>query len=116
MEKITVKLSKFQKKFIEMSEEPLVILTTGVGAGKSRVAALWTVMEATNKKCRIIAAAQNYRALTEVLFREIEKLLAEFHIKYHYTKGQKFILQNGSEIFGATAENPSAILRIYRHF
>lgn len=67
-------------------------------------------MEATKTKCRIIAAAQNYRALTEVLFREIEKLLSEFQIKYHYTKGQKFVLENCSEIFGATAENPSAIL------
>lgn len=110
MTEITMKLSKFQKKFIEMSDEPIVILTTGVGAGKSRVAALWSVMEAAKTKCRLIAAAQNYRALTEVLFREIENLLIELKIQYHYTKGIKFVLSNGSEIFGATAQNPAAIL------
>ena len=107
---VEIKTSKFQKEFLERSEEPILILTTGVGAGKSRVAALWTIFEATKSKCRIIAAAQNYRALTEVLFREIENLLLKFNVKYHYTKGIKFTLQNGSEIFGATAQNPSAIL------
>lgn len=106
----TIKLSKFQQKFLEMADEPIVILTTGVGAGKSRVAALWTVFEAIKKKTRIIAAAQNYRALTEVLFREIEKVLIELKIQYHYNKGIKFVLQNGSEIFGATAQNPTSIL------
>lgn len=107
---IKITLSKFQKKFLDMADEPIVILTTGVGAGKSRVAALWVVMEAAKKKTRIIAAAQNYRALAEVLFREIEKLLCEFDIKYDYIKGKKFILANGSEIFGTTAENPTSIL------
>lgn len=107
---VEIKTSKFQKEFLERSEESILILTTGVGAGKSRVAALWTIFEATKSKCRIIAAAQNYRALTEVLFREIENLLLKFNVKYHYTKGIKFTLQNGSEIFGATAQNPSAIL------
>lgn len=107
---IEFKLSQFQKKFLDMKDEPIVILTTGVGAGKSRVAALWLVFEATQNKCRIIAAAQNYRALTEVLFREVENVLLQLGIEYHYAKGQKFTLSNGSEIFGATAQNPSAIL------
>lgn len=110
MREVEMKLSSFQKKFLEMADEPIVILTTGVGAGKSRVAALWAVLETTKTKCRIIAAAQNYRALTEVLFREIENILLELGVKYQYSKGQKFTLQNGSEIFGATAQNPSAIL------
>lgn len=105
-----VPVSAFQRKFLSYSKEPTVILTTGVGAGKSRVAALWVVLEATQNKSRIIAAAQNYRALTEVLFREIEKILIEWNIKYSYTKGKKFVLSNGSEIFGATAENPTSIL------
>lgn len=107
---VTLKLSKFQQQFINMSDEPIVILTTGVGAGKSRVAAIWAVMEATKQTCRLIAAAQNYSALTEVLFREIENLLIELNIQYHYTRGRKFVLQNGSVIFGATAQNPTAIL------
>ena len=107
---VTLKLSKFQQQFINMADEPIVILTAGVGAGKSRVAAIWAVMEATKQTCRLIAAAQNYSALTEVLFREIENLLIELNIQYHYTSGRKFVLQNGSVIFGATAQNPTAIL------
>ena len=46
----------------------------------------------------------------EVLFREIELLLIQLGVKYHYNKGSKFILENGSEIFGATAQNPTSIL------
>jgi hypothetical protein len=107
---IKLKYSSFQKRFLSLSDEPLLILTTGVGAGKSRVAAMWVVFEAIKKKTRMIAAAQNYRALTEVLFREIESLLLTMDITYKYTKGQKFTLENGSEIFGATAQNPTSIL------
>lgn len=108
--KITLKYSTFQKKFLEMSEEPLLILTTGVGAGKSRAAAMWVVFTAMKKKTRMIAAAQNYRALTEVLFREIQSLLVQLNVDFKYTRGQKFVLPNGSEIFGATAQNPTSIL------
>lgn len=107
---IKLKYSSFQKKFLQMSDEALLILTTGVGAGKSRVAAMWIVFEAIKKKTRMIAAAQNYRALTEVLFREVETLLLQLNIDFKYTKGQKFTLYNGSEIFGATAQNPTSIL------
>ena len=62
------------------------------------------------KKTRIIAAAQTYRALSEVLFREVETLLIQLGVQYTYYKGHKFVIQNGSEIFGATAENPTSIL------
>lgn len=107
---VNIKLSPFQKDFLDRKEENLLILVTGVGAGKTRVAALWVVFEAIQKKTRIIAAAQNYKALAEVLFREIEQILLNLGVHYHYTKGRKFVLQNGTEIFGATAENPTSIL------
>ena len=105
-----LKLSHFQKEFIDRSDDPLLVLATGVSAGKSKVAGLWCVLETIKKPCRIIAAAQNFKALSEVLFREIKYWLDYFEIKYKYNFGQKFVLQNGSEIFGASAENPEGIL------
>lgn len=103
-------LSRFQKEFISRREEPLLVLATGISAGKSKVAGLWAVMETIQKPCRIIAAAQNFRSLSEVLFREIKYWLDFFEVKYKYNFGAKFTLQNGSEIFGASAENPEGIL------
>ena len=105
-----VKLSKFQNEFIKRRDEQLLVLATGISAGKSKVAGLWCVLETIQKPCRIIAAAQNFKALSEVLFREIKFWLEYFDIKYKYHFGQKFTLQNGSEIFGASAENPEGIL------
>lgn len=105
-----VKLSKFQNEFIKRRDEQLLVLATGISAGKSKVAGLWCVLETIQKQCRIIAAAQNFKALSEVLFREIKFWLEYFGIEYKYHFGQKFILQNGSEIFGASAENPEGIL------
>lgn len=105
-----VKLSKFQNEFIKRRDEQLLVLATGISAGKSKVAGLWCVLETIQKQCRIIAAAQNFKALSEVLFREIKFWLEYFGITYKYHFGQKFILQNGSEIFGASAENPEGIL------
>lgn len=105
-----VKLSKFQKEFIRRRDEPLLVLATGISAGKSKVAGLWCVLETVQKQCRIIAAAQNFKALSEVLFREIKFWLEYFGVKYKYHFGQKFTLENGSEIFGASAENPEGIL------
>lgn len=104
-----IKLSKFQNDFIRRRDEPLLVLATGISAGKSKVAGLWCVLETVQNKCRIIAAAQNFKALDEVLFREIRYWLNFFNIKYRCSD-KKFTLENGSEIFGATDENPEGIL------
>lgn len=108
--KVELKLLPYQREFIKRCDDPLVILCAGVSAGKTRAAAVWVVLECLKKKSRIIAGAQTYKALTEVLFREIENMLIHFGIKYKYNTGQKFVLQNGSEIFGATNENPTGVL------
>lgn len=104
-----IKLSKFQNEFIRRRDEQLLVLATGISAGKSKVAGLWCVLETIQTKCRIIAAAQNFKALDEVLFREIRYWLNFFNIKYRCSD-KKFTLENGSEIFGATDENPEGIL------
>lgn len=110
MQNIEVKLSKFQKEFIDRRDEDLLVLATGISAGKSKVAGLWCVLETIQDKKRIICAAQNFKSLAEVLFREIKFWLQRFGIEYHEKYGQKIELQNGSEIFGASAENPEGIL------
>lgn len=108
--KVELQLSRFQKEFINRKDDPLCILCTGISAGKTRAAAVWVVLECLSKKTRIIAAAQNYKALSEVLFREIKLLLDMMKVEYHYVTGNKFTLSNGSEIFGATNENPTSVL------
>lgn len=110
MRSVTLTLLPYQKEFIRRANDPLVILCAGVSAGKTRAAATWVVLECLKKKSRIIAGAQTHVALERVLFREIEMMLQSFGVQYKYNKGQYFQLENGSEIFGATNENPVAVL------
>lgn len=108
---VSLGLMSYQREFvINRADDPLVIFCAGVSAGKTRAAAAWVVLECIKKKSRIIAGAQTYKALREVLFREIENLLIHLGIEYKYNIGQKFVLENGSEIFGATNENPTGVL------
>lgn len=110
MRHVELTLLSYQKEFIRRVNDPLVILCAGVSAGKTRAAAVWVILECLKKKSRIIAGAQTHNALEKVLFREIEMLLRKFGVNYKYNKGQYFQLENGSEIFGATNENPVAVL------
>lgn len=107
MQERNVELSPFQVEFLRRKDEPLVILQTGVGAGKSRALAHWCVYTA-RKGYRILAVAQNYSALMEVLFREIEIVCAQIGITCDKT-GKKLHIGNGW-IYGATGENPKGIL------
>lgn len=110
--KIPYKISKKQHEFIVGHyDDPLCILCTGVGFGKSRAAAVWLALQVASNKQRAIVIAQNYSALSEVFFRELEILFNTWGILYQYKKSaKKIILPNGSEIFGATSEKPSSIL------
>lgn len=102
-------LSPFQIEFMRRADEPLVILQTGVGAGKSRALAWWCVYQA-KKGRRILAVAQNYRALSEVLFREIEIVCAQIGIEFDTNKSAKVISIGSGCIYGATGDNPKGIL------
>lgn len=90
-------------------DEPLCILQTGVGAGKSRALAWWCVYQA-KKGRRILAVAQNYRALCEVLFREITIVCARIGLPYDENKSSKTITIGEGAIYGATGDNPKGIL------
>lgn len=110
MRNIEIALLPYQKQFIERSDEPLLILCTGISAGKTRAAAVWVLLECLKKRSRWIAGAQTFSALKNVLFREIENLLIAWDIGYKYVSGKEFTLENGSQIFGATNENPNGVL------
>lgn len=106
-------LSKWQKSFIlDGFDDPLRIAITGIGSGKSYALSLWIVLQCIKKPgIRGIMIAQNYRALTLVLIREIKNRCAEFGIKFNHNKGNNEIkFENGSVLYGFTAESPDAIL------
>lgn len=106
---MNVKLSPFQIEFMRRADEPLVILQTGVGAGKSRALAWWCVYQAMKGR-RILAVAQNYRALAEVLFREITIVCAQIGVEFDENKSAKTINIGAGCIYGATGDNPKGIL------
>ena len=63
------------------------------------------------KQQRIIAGAQSFTALTRVLFNQVIQRLREWGVQYEYSKTEKEIRvgENGI-VYGATSENPDAIL------
>ena len=109
MNKSRFRLSPFQIEFMRRKDAPLVILQTGVGAGKSRALAWWCVYRAMKGE-RILAVAQNYRALVEVLFREIQIVCSQLGVNFEENKGAKTIRIGNGAIYGATGDNPKGIL------
>lgn len=110
--KVELQLSKWQKEFIEHFDDDLFIVKAGVGAGKSRIMAIWIVLQCMkNPDMRCICIAQNYRALTKVLFREILIVSESMGINLTHNKSAVEIeFPNKSIIFGYSAENPDSLL------
>lgn len=109
MANLDVTLSPFQADFLKRAEEPLVILQTGIGAGKSRALAWWLIMRATKGE-RILAIAQTFRALNFVLFREVIQICILCKIPFSQNKTEKVIKIGEGEIYGASGDNPEGIL------
>lgn len=106
-------LSQWQKSFIlDGFDDELRIACTGISAGKSYALSLWIVLQCIKKPgIRGIVIAQNYRALTLVLIREIKNRCAEFGIKFTHNKSSNEIqFDNGSILFAFSAESPDALL------
>lgn len=110
-------MSKFQLDFLERNDDPLLILQTGVGAGKTRVAA-WSIVLKMLDGWRVLAIAQNSKALKNVLYRDILKilmtLLPDYRPDKYYnkTEGHIALPPDFGEACcdGGTDENPSGIL------
>lgn len=109
---VELQLSKWQKEFMEHFDDDLFIVKAGVGAGKSRIMAIWIVLQCMkNPDMRCICIAQNYRALTKVLFREILIVSESMGINLTHNKSAVEIeFPNKSIIFGYSAENPDSLL------
>lgn len=106
-------LSQWQKSFIlDGFDDELRIACTGISAGKSYALSLWIVLQCIKKPdIRGIVIAQNYRALTLVLIREIKNRCVEFGIKFTHNKSSNEIqFNNGSILFAFSAESPDALL------
>lgn len=105
-------LSKWQKKFLERFDDPLVIACTAISAGKTRILATWLVLQCLKKPgIRGICIAQNYPALTKVLIREIIGFASQIGIIVHWNSSAKEIrFPNESLLFCYSSENPASIL------
>lgn len=113
MQQINWQLSKWQRKFIlDGFDDELRIACTSVSAGKSYALSIWIVLQCLkNPGIRGIIIAQNYRALTLVLIREIKNRCTELNIVIQHNKSNnELVFPNGSILYGFSAESPDAVL------
>lgn len=101
------KLFPKQKEFLQ-STAPITYLCCGRGFGKSYVASLLITINFLQGK-RIIALAQNFKALNEVLFQEIRNRLEELEIPAHVDKNAMKITYGDGVIYGASYEGIESI-------
>lgn len=104
---INYRLFDKQKLFLQ-SNAPVTYLCCGRGFGKSFVASLLIVINFLQGK-RIIALAQNFRALNEVLFQEIRNRLDEVHVQAHFDKNAMKITYGNGVIYGASYEGLESV-------
>ena len=77
-----LKLSTWQEQFLSRFDDPLLIAMTGISAGKTRILAIWIILQSLQKKgLRSIMIAQTYRSLKLVLIKEIEEICQSLNIK-----------------------------------
>lgn len=105
-----VELMPFQMEMMQRDDEKLLIACCGVSSGKSYAASVYIAMKLVQQNT-MIAAAQSFTALHRVLFAEVRKRLGEWGVQYEYNKTDKEIRVGERGIcYGATSENPDAIL------
>lgn len=104
---IEYKLFDKQRDFMN-SKSPITYLCCGRGFGKSFVASLLIVVNFLQGK-RIIALAQNYKALNEVLFQEIRNRLEELEIPARIDSHAMKITYGQGVIYGASYEGLESI-------
>ena len=105
-----VGLLPHQLEFMSRDDDPLVIMCTGISAGKT-YAASWYIAKELQQQKRMIVSAQNYDALHRVVFTEAMKRLEEMGIPYKYNKTSKEIHVGPRGLaYGMSSVNPSGIL------
>jgi hypothetical protein len=105
-------LSPWQLDYMKRADEELLIACTGVGAGKSRVLAIWLVMQCMMKPgIRGILIAQSHDALKRVLVREIETVSAQFGMCVKVNRSDFTVtFPNKSILMCYSAGNPTGLL------
>lgn len=83
-------------------------MVCGRASGKSYAASLLIVKYFLQGK-RVIALAQSYKSLSEVLFAEIEKRLEEMGLDIRINRANMKAEYNGGVIYGASYENLESI-------
>lgn len=107
---LDVGLLPHQMEFMERDQEKRLALVTGVGCGKTMVAAMWLLQQAADYQNSIVSA-QNYSALHKVVFAEIQRQARRFGMDFEYNKQDKSItFPNGAVIWGASSEAPDSVL------
>lgn len=107
---LDVGLLPHQLEFMERDQEKRLALVTGVGCGKTMVAAMWLLQQAADYQNSIVSA-QNYSALHKVVFAEIQRQARRFGMAYEYNKQDKVItFPNGAIIYGASSEAYDSVL------
>lgn len=107
---LDVGLLPHQMEFMERDREKRLALVTGVGCGKTMVAAMWLLQQAADYQNSIVSA-QNYSALHKVVFAEIQRQARRFGMDFEYNKQDKSItFPNGAVIWGASSEAPDSVL------
>lgn len=105
-----IELLPHQYEFMERDAEKRLALVTGVGCGKTMVAAMWLLQQAQDGQNSIVSA-QNYSALHKVVFTELQRQARRFNIVYNYNKQEKIMtFGNGATIYGASSEAYDSVL------
>ena len=107
MKEHNYKLFKHQMALLK-SESPITYMVCGRAAGKSFAASLLIVKYLLEGK-RVIALAQTFRSLSEVLFTEIKNRLEELKVNVHINWGSMKIEYGDGCVYGASYENLESI-------
>lgn len=95
---------------MERDQDKRLALVTGVGCGKTMVAAMWLLRQAADYQNSIVSA-QNYSALHKVVFAELQRQARRFNMSYEYNKQDKVMtFGNGATIYGASSEAYDSVL------
>lgn len=105
-----VGLLRHQLEFMQRDADKRLALVTGVGCGKTMVAAMWLLQQANDGQNSIVSA-QNYSALHKVVFAELQRQAIRFGMQYDYNKQEKVMtFGNGAVIYGASSEAYDSVL------
>ena len=105
-------LSRWQKKWLDHFDDDLYIACTSISAGKTRVLAIWIVLQCCEKAgLRGIIIAQTHAALRKVLIHDILMFATSIGVHIDYNKSsQELKFNNGSILFGYSSENANGVL------